>query len=89
MLDIGSHIVSSLSLGMPESYRDIVDKLGGEGVVPMELVERLRELASFRDVLEHGYLALDASQVREYLERGGDMEEFARCVVDFLDDRGT
>ncbi len=85
LLDIGSHIIAAHSLGMPETYQDIIDILGREGILPGEFAARIRGMAGFRNILEHEYVRLDMDKVVEYAGRRCDFEEFARHVVEFLE----
>lgn len=87
VLDIGAHIISALSLGMPETYQSIIDTLGREGILPGEFARRIRGMAGFRNILEHEYVALDLGKLLEYSGRRGEFEEFARHIIAFMENR--
>lgn len=66
-LDIGSHTVSERRLGEPESNRELFELLGRNGYLPGTLVESLAAMAGMRNILVHGYQAVDNDIVRDVL----------------------
>jgi uncharacterized protein YutE (UPF0331/DUF86 family) len=80
-LDTASHIVSDQRLGEPATNRELFEILGRHGWLDEALVATLRDMAGFRNVLVHGYLAVDAKIVRDVLERRlGDLLDFVRAI---------
>jgi uncharacterized protein YutE (UPF0331/DUF86 family) len=80
-LDTASHIVSDQRLGEPATNRELFEILGRHGWLDDPLVATLRDMAGFRNVLVHGYLAVDAKIVRDVLERRlGDLLDFVRAI---------
>jgi uncharacterized protein YutE (UPF0331/DUF86 family) len=67
-LDIAAHIVSDDHLGEPTSNRDLFAILGRHAWIPPELVAPLSDMASFRNVLVHGYADVDVGIVKEAVE---------------------
>lgn len=77
-LDVASHIVSDERLGEPRTNRDLFDLLVRAGWLPSELAKPLAGMARFRNVVVHGYVAVDLAIVRDVMEeRLGDLETFA------------
>lgn len=66
-LDVASHIASDERLGEPNTNRELFDLLARAGWLPPELVAHLRDMAGFRNVLVHGYAAVDVAIVRDVL----------------------
>lgn len=58
-LDVASHIVSDERLGEPETNRQLFDLLVGAGWLTRELTDTMHKMAGFRNVVVHGYQALD------------------------------
>ena len=80
-LDVASHIVSDERLGEPETNRELFDLLVRGGRLPDSLASSLRDMAGFRNVLVHGYGAIDLSVVRDILENHlDDLLEFVNTI---------
>lgn len=80
-LDVASHIVSDDRLGEPRTNRELFTLLEKAGWIEEELADRLRNMAGFRNLLVHGYAAVDLSVLEEILaERLGDLDAFAVAV---------
>lgn len=93
IFDLGNHILSAHFGASAEDYEDILVQLGRRGVMGEGLLERLRGLGGFRNLLVHGYLRLDPDKVAEHLQRAPEVYgEFARQVrvwlKDALDEKG-
>lgn len=77
-LDVASHIVSDERLGEPETNRGLFSLLARSGWLSPGLTDRLRDMAGFRNVLVHGYTAVNLDIVEEVVRgRLGDLTEFA------------
>ncbi len=80
-LDVASHIVSDERLGEPRTNRELFDLLEGRDWVTPELARTLRNMVGFRNVLVHGYDAVDLAVVEDVLRnRLGDLLEFAAVI---------
>ena len=72
-LDVASHIVSDRRLGEPRTNRELFDLLQRDGWIEDPLTAALRNMAGFRNVLVHGYEAVDLGVVEEIVtHRLGD-----------------
>jgi uncharacterized protein YutE (UPF0331/DUF86 family) len=82
VLDVCTHIIAAQGWENPDSYEDAVLILARHSVIPAGLVERLRGMAGFRNILVHEYLDIDDQVVyavaTDHLE---DYELFARSVA--------
>jgi uncharacterized protein YutE (UPF0331/DUF86 family)/predicted nucleotidyltransferase len=84
-LDAAAHIVSDEHLGEPKTNRDLFDLLLKNGWLPERLDEPLRRMVGFRNILVHGYQAVDLSIVEEVvLHHLDDLLEFAQAVRERL-----
>ena len=80
-LDVASHIVSDNRLGEPRTNREVFDLLGRHGWLAPSLVDVLRDMGGFRNVLVHGYAEVDVSVVRDVLDRHlPDFEAFVAAI---------
>lgn len=71
-LDTASHIVSDLRLGEPETNRELFSLLRDEIGLTDELTDRLQKMAGFRNILVHGYQAVERRILRHVLEHNLD-----------------
>jgi len=80
-LDVASHIASDERLGEPDANVALFDLLVPAGWLSRETAHFLRLAVGFRNVLVHGYTAVDVQVVRAVLEqRLGDIEQFVSEV---------
>jgi uncharacterized protein YutE (UPF0331/DUF86 family) len=81
ILDVASHIVSDDRLGEPKTNYDLFDLLRAAGWIDDELRTVLRRMAGFRNLVVHGYMAVDLAIVKTILERHlDDLLTFVRVV---------
>lgn len=82
-LDVASHIVADDRLGEPRTNAELFERIAGAGWISPELTTRLQSAALFRNVLVHGYAAVDRAVVRDVLENHlGDLDAFIAAVRD-------
>lgn len=86
IFDIGELIISMEGFRKPESYREIIEILGKENVIPQEFAEKLAPAAGFRNILVHRYSEVDLDLICRYLrEKLTDLEKFIQLIVKYLD----
>lgn len=89
MLDVASHIVSDESLGEPETNSQLFDRLAATHWVSEEQRRTFVAMAGFRNILVHGYAAVDLAIVRNIVENHlGDLTDFVAAIRPRLSDRG-
>ena len=80
-LDVASHIVSDDRLGEPKTNHELFQLLARHGWISAELQETLRQIVGFRNILVHGYSAVDLGIVRQILEHDlDDLLAFAGTI---------
>lgn len=80
-IDIGKIILAGESIEMPESYRDVIRKLGAAEIISQKLAEDLSDLVIIRNILAHQYLDLKWDKIKIFLEKGPQViEEFAKTA---------
>ncbi|RLC79274.1 MAG: hypothetical protein DRJ03_12505 [Chloroflexi bacterium] len=89
IVDIATHIVTADYDTRVQDYRQAIESLGEEGVLPPVFAERLAPIASFRNILVHEYLAIDPVKLYDILIHGrADIEEFGQRIAVYLQDAG-
>jgi uncharacterized protein YutE (UPF0331/DUF86 family) len=84
-LDVASHIVSDDRLGEPTSNRALFELLVRSGWVPTDLAGTLSDMVGFRNILVHGYQAVDPRIIRDVVEnRLDDLVRFVGVIRDRL-----
>ncbi len=79
VLDISNHILAERKVRGISEYRDLLERLGSEGVISVELAARIIPMAGLRNILVHQYLDLDREKLYEILQQSlEDFREFAR-----------
>ncbi len=85
-LDIGEMIISVKGFKKPESYREVIEILGKEGVLPKEFANKFAPAASFRNILVHAYAEVDVDKLYEFLQENvEDFEIFAKFIAEYLE----
>lgn len=88
MLDIGNHLIAGLLLKKPQDYRQVFDILAQNGILPKELLSRVRALVGLRNLLVHEYFEIDHERLYDEAKAGlADFERFCEAVVRFLQSR--
>lgn len=67
LLDIGNHIISDKGLRKPETYSEIFQILAEEEIISQKLLEELKGMAAFRNILVHDYLRIDLDKVYQLI----------------------
>jgi uncharacterized protein YutE (UPF0331/DUF86 family) len=80
-LDIASHIVSDERLGEPNTNGELFELLRRGGWIDEPRCTTLRKMAGFRNLVVHGYMAVDLAIVRSIVERNlDDLLGFATAI---------
>ncbi len=59
VLDTGNHILAEKGLSA-DSYKDILQELGKQNIIPQEFVRKISGMAGLRNILVHEYAKVDA-----------------------------
>lgn len=85
-LDIGEMIISKEGFRKPERYREVIEILGEEGILPREFAERFAPSMGLRNILVHRYAVIDLDELYQHLQ--DDLEDFnifAKCVAKYVE----
>jgi uncharacterized protein YutE (UPF0331/DUF86 family) len=81
----GAYLIMALALPKPEAYHDILDALGGHGVIERGLAYRLEHLANLRNLLAYDREQTDIDEVYGQVQtRTPDLAAFADQVERFV-----
>ncbi len=84
-LDAAAHIVADDRLGEPRTNRELFEILGRNGWIPEDLVDALRRMVGFRNILVHGYEIVDPAVVEHVVRRRlGDLLTFVAALRERL-----
>ncbi len=85
LLDVGSHVIAELELGIVETYADIPRLLADRGYVDAVLADQWVKMIGFRNVLVHEYLDVDREIVYDLLQHHlNDIRALRRMFAQFL-----
>jgi uncharacterized protein YutE (UPF0331/DUF86 family) len=80
-LDVASHIVSDDRLGEPRTNHELFRLLASAGWLNADLERTLRAAVGLRNVLVHGYTAVDVEIIKDVLEhRLDDVLSFVAAI---------
>lgn len=89
VFDVGETVISHEGLRKPESYREVIEILGEEGILSKKFVEKFAPAGGFRNILIHGYAKIDVKKVYKFLQENlADFEDFAKQVARYME-RGS
>lgn len=79
--DVASHIVSDEKLGEPSTNLELFNLLATAGWLDEDTARAMRAAVGFRNVVVHGYTAVDPRIVRDVVENHlGDLTAFVAAV---------
>jgi len=84
-LDIAAHIISEKGWKSPEKYRDIVDILVKNKIIPEDYGRIFKKIIAFRNIIVHEYLEVDLKIVYQNLNKLNELREFAHYIENFLE----
>ena len=81
IIDVAAHIVSDGRLGEPKTNRELFSLLERYRWISSDLARPLGEMAGFRNLLVHGYDAVDLDIVEDIVRNHlGDLLQFVETV---------
>ena len=85
LIDVGSHVVSLLGLGCPDTSQDLLDRLEHAGKLPAGSARRFGKVFAFRNRIVHLYERVDDESVFAIVTGHlGDLEELATLFIEAL-----
>lgn len=88
VLEIGEMIIAAEALKKPETYREVIEILGNEGVIEKRFAQKLAPIAGLRNMLIHRYDEIDIEELCHHLRHDlGDFDSFAKQVAAYVGSR--
>ena len=85
-LDIANHIIASEKFRSPDDYADSFRVLNEQKIVADSLIERLIEMAKFRNRIVHVYWEIDEDLVYDIIQNYlNDFELFIQSILKVLE----
>lgn len=85
MANICNHILTRVTSQVPKGYPDCFEKLSEARIITKELGEKLRKVASLRNILIHKYWEIDDQKIfRSAKENIEDFEQYLREINKFI-----
>ena len=80
-IDLAMHIVSEKKLGIPQNSRDAFEVLCSNGMISIDLMNKLKAMVGFRNIALHNYQAINLKIVQDIIEKHlGDIREFSEII---------
>lgn len=85
VIDISNHILAERRIHGVNEYREALERLGKEEIIPPELSYRIAAMVGLRNILVHEYLDVDRQKLYDILHKNlDDFKEFATHVTKLL-----
>lgn len=82
LVDAANHIVAREGLGLPKTYRESIEILAREGILPADKAASYGSMVKFRNRAVHLYDEIDAGEVFDIVENDlGDFEDFISAIA--------
>ena len=86
VLDIAASVNAQLGLGVPKTYREVMDNLVDSGVIDEELATRLKQMVGLRNILTHEYASIDPEFIYKAIhEDEKDVVGFVEAILHLVD----
>ncbi|MCU0637283.1 MAG: DUF86 domain-containing protein [Methanothrix sp.] len=86
IIDILSIINSDLRLSIPEDEEAFIENLGHNGILTQSMVDKIRRMKGFRNIIVHRYGRIDDLLAYKILtEHMDDFSEFIESIERFLE----
>jgi uncharacterized protein YutE (UPF0331/DUF86 family) len=87
MLDISHHLVSRKHLGTPKSYRETIEILTRDGILPQGKLQTFIMMVKFRNRAVHLYDKIDNEEVYQIIYTHlSDFDDFIGAMIQFFPD---
>lgn len=81
-IDASMHVVASEQLGETPASADAFRRMAEAGLLDPDLATAMAAAVGFRNVLVHGYAAVDDARVVDRLAERGDLRRFAAIIAE-------
>jgi len=87
-IDIANYIIAGANLTVPDDASNIFVTLGKSNIIEKQLVEKIKNMVGFPNILVHDYLEIEPQQVYDMLQHElSDFDDFAKAIVRYIDSK--
>lgn len=80
--DAAMYVVSNRRLGIPQTKKEVFEKLNKNGLISDEMCANMKGMVGFRNIAIHEYKQIDEDILRDVIENHlGDIKEFVRTMI--------
>ena len=80
-IDICFHLAASLKGRIPDTYKGCFQILAEEGIINIEMKNRLLELAGLRNLIAHVYWNIDYERLYDFLNNLESLKKFRSLIL--------
>lgn len=85
-IDIANHLIKKRKLGLPRDSAESFELLHRAGLIPIPMMQNLKGMVGFRNVLVHQYTKLDTAILKEVIEQHlHESLDFANLALGFTE----
>jgi uncharacterized protein YutE (UPF0331/DUF86 family) len=89
IVDLSAYVLSKLGVGVPETYKEIVERIHAAGVIDEGLKRRLLDVVGLRNIIVHMYADVKAELIYENLnDLISTLKSSAKRLLEFCKERG-
>ncbi len=83
-IDLAMHIVSELSLGLPQTSRDSFDMLHSHSIIDENSAKRLKAMVGFRNIAVHDYQTINIDILIQIVENHlNDFTNYTKQILKY------
>jgi len=81
-IDIATHIVKTKQLGLPNSSRELFERLFEAGIISENINKQMQNMVGFRNIAVHDYQNLNLNIVESIVQN--HLEDFEKFIQEIL-----
>lgn len=85
VIDVCNHVLADRNINGVFEYRDMIERMGKENLLPEDYAKRIASMAGLRNILVHEYLEIDRDKLYNILQtRLNDFKEFGKHIAKMI-----
>jgi len=88
LIDLSTYVLSKLDIEIPETYKEIVEKIHTVGVIDENLEGKLSDVVGLRNIIVHMYAGIKAELIYESLDNMiTTLKDSAKKLLEFCEEK--
>lgn len=88
LIDLSTYVLSKLDIEIPETYKEIVEKIHTVGVIDENLEGKLSDVVGLRNIIVHMYADIKAELIYESLDNMiTTLKDSAKKLLEFCEEK--